>query len=114
MPVADVDSVAQGRVWVGTTAKEIGLVDELGNLDDAITKAAALASLDDYHTTTYPTPQHPWERLVNDLINPQDAMQKIAIKEQLGSFYPYYRYLKEMSDGQGMQMRLPFMMEEGF
>lgn len=114
IPVAAVDSVAQGRVWVGTTAQEIGLVDELGNLDAAITKAAELASLEDYHTTTYPSPQHPWERLANELLNPQDALQKMALKEQLGSFYPYYNYLKEMSDGQGMQMRLPFMMEGGF
>ncbi len=114
MPVADVDSVAQGRVWVGTTAKEIGLVDQLGNLDDAIAKAAELANIKDYHTTTYPTPLHPWERLANELLSPKEAMQKMALKEQLGSFYPYYNYLKEMSDGQGMQMRLPFMMDGGF
>lgn len=114
MLVADVDSVAQGRVWVGTTAQQIGLVDELGNLDDAIAKAAELANMQDYSTTTYPTPLHPWERLANELLNPQEALQKMALKEQLGSFYPYYNYLKEMSEGQGMQMRLPFMMEEGF
>lgn len=110
MPTADVDSVAQGRVWVGTDAYRIGLVDQLGNLDDAVTKAANLAELEDYTTATYPEPVHPWERLVNDLIDPKEALQKMALKEQLGTFYPYYSYMKEMADGKGMQMRLPFMM----
>jgi protease-4 len=110
MPVAEVDSVAQGRVWVGTDAYRIGLVDQLGNLDDAITKAASLAELEDYTTAAYPTPVHPWERLVNDLLEPKEALQEMALKEQLGTFYPYYCYMKQMADGKGMQMRLPFMM----
>lgn len=111
MPVAAVDSVAQGRVWVGTTALEIGLVDELGDMEAAIYKAAELAELENYGTATYPTPLHPWERLANELLNPNESLQKMALKEQLGSFYPYYNYLRETADGQGMQMRLPFMVE---
>lgn len=50
MSVEDVDKIAQGRVWVGEKALELGLVDELGNLDTAIAKAAELASLEDYDT----------------------------------------------------------------
>lgn len=50
MTLAQVDSVAQGRVWSGKKAKELGLVDELGNLSDAIVVAAKLASLDTYDT----------------------------------------------------------------
>ena len=45
-----VDAVAQGRIWTGEKAKEIGLVDELGDLDLAITLAAELAELEDYKT----------------------------------------------------------------
>lgn len=112
MPVASVDSIAQGRVWVGTTALEIGLVDELGNLDTAIDKAAALANLDDYATPTYPAAKNQWQRLAEELMNPQDALQEMALKEQLGTMYPYYRQLREMADGHGMQMRLPFMLEQ--
>jgi protease-4 len=48
MPPAQVDAIAEGRVFAGTTAKELGLVDKLGNLEDAIQAAADLADLDDY------------------------------------------------------------------
>ncbi len=112
MPVPAVDSIAQGRVWVGTTALDIGLVDELGGLDEAIAKAAGLAELEDYATPVYPAPKNQWQRLAEDLMNPQDALQKMALKEQLGSMYPYYRQLREMADGHGMQMRLPFLLEQ--
>ena len=50
MTLAQVDSIAQGRVWSGKEAKELGLVDELGNLTDAIVAAAELAKLDKYDT----------------------------------------------------------------
>ncbi|MDO6568128.1 signal peptide peptidase SppA [Alteromonas sp. 1_MG-2023] len=50
MPVEEVDSVAQGRVWIGTDALELGLVDELGTLEDAVTSAAEFAALEDYDT----------------------------------------------------------------
>ncbi len=50
MTVKDVDNIAQGRVWIGTQALELGLVDKLGNLQDAVESAAALAELEDYDT----------------------------------------------------------------
>jgi len=50
MTLEEVDTIAQGRIWSGVKAKELGLVDELGNLTDAIKGAAALANLDDYNT----------------------------------------------------------------
>ena len=57
-----VDEIAQGRVWIGTTAKEIGLVDELGELDDAVSAAAELASLTDYKTTYASLPLSPKQK----------------------------------------------------
>ena len=50
MTLTEVDTIAQGRVWSGKKAKELGLVDELGNLTDAIVAAAELAKLDKYDT----------------------------------------------------------------
>ena len=50
MTYEQVDAVAQGRVWSGKKAKELGLVDELGNLTDAVVAAATLAELDQYET----------------------------------------------------------------
>ena len=55
MKPEQVDSIAQGRVWLASDALKIKLVDQLGSLDDAVKKAAELAKLDEYHTTTYPS-----------------------------------------------------------
>ena len=54
MKPAQVDSIGQGRVWLATDALKIKLVDKLGSLDDAVKKAAELAKLDEYYTSTYP------------------------------------------------------------
>ncbi len=54
MKPADVDSIAQGRVWLATDALKIKLVDQLGSLDDAVKKAAELAKLSEYYTEPYP------------------------------------------------------------
>ncbi len=50
----EVDSIAQGRVWLATDALPIHLVDGIGSLDDAVKKAAELAKVEEYHTGTYP------------------------------------------------------------
>lgn len=54
MKAAQVDSIAQGRVWLATDAQKIKLVDQLGSLDDAVKKAAELAKVGEYHTQAYP------------------------------------------------------------
>ena len=54
MKPAQVDSIGQGRVWLASDAQKIKLVDQLGSLDDAVKKAAELAKLKEYHTSTYP------------------------------------------------------------
>ncbi len=50
MSKEDVDKIAQGRVWIGATAQQLGLVDHLGELDDAVAAAAKLANLDNFET----------------------------------------------------------------
>ena len=64
MPVEDVDKIAQGRVWAGSRAKELGLVDEIGDLEMAISRAAQLAGTDEYNIY-YPTQAIDWrEQLI--------------------------------------------------
>lgn len=111
MPIAAVDSIAQGRVWVGTTASEIGLVDQLGDLKDAIQSAADMAGMDEINTQVYPTPLHPWERMIKELTNPQEMMETSVLKDQLGSLYPHYIQLKEMTQSKGLQMRMPMVFD---
>ena len=56
MKTEEVEKIAQGRVWLGTDAKSIKLIDGFGSLDDAVAKAAQLAKVSDYGTTEYPMP----------------------------------------------------------
>ncbi len=63
MTKAQVDSIAQGRVWSGENAKEIGLVDEFGGLDVAIKRAAEKAGLEDYRTVSLPELPDPIQEL---------------------------------------------------
>ena len=64
-----IKSVGEGRVWLGTKAKELQLVDEIGNIDDAIAKAVELAVLESYKLTYYPEVKDPIEELLKKLDN---------------------------------------------
>ncbi|AGH81126.1 signal peptide peptidase SppA, 67K type [Psychromonas sp. CNPT3] len=87
MSVEDVDKIAQGRVWTGTDAKRLGLVDQLGNLEDAIKKAAQLAKLDSYQVKSIQMKLSPVEQMFNDvfaqgvqLITPQPLLNSPILK----------------------------------
>jgi protease IV len=69
MTSEDVDKIAQGRVWSGLTAKEIGLVDNLGDLDDAIKSAASLAQLDKYEVKLIEQEESAKDKLLRDILN---------------------------------------------
>lgn len=64
-----IKSVGEGRVWLGSKAKELQLVDEMGNIDDAIAKAVELAALESYKLTYYPEVKDPIEELLKKLDN---------------------------------------------
>ena len=64
MKLEDVKAIAEGRVWTGEQALKRGLVDKLGNLDDAIAEAAQLAELEEYSVDTYPAPANFFEQMV--------------------------------------------------
>ena len=63
----DLKEIASGRVWSGVKAKEIGLVDELGDLDDAILKAATLASIEIYDILYFPKNKNIYEQITGDI-----------------------------------------------
>ena len=67
IPVEDVDKIAQGRVWAGSNALELGLIDNIGDLQMAVERAAELAGIDDY-SSYYPKQEVDWrEQLFNRL-----------------------------------------------
>lgn len=69
MTVDDVDKIAQGRVWVGAKAKELGLVDHLGTFEDAVAAAGTAAGVDDYQVVFYRDQPDPFEQAIADLLN---------------------------------------------
>jgi signal peptide peptidase SppA, 67K type len=102
MTVAAVDSIGQGRVWSGKDAIGIGLVDELGSLDDAIAKAAKLANVSDYKVAYYPHQKSFFEMLFN---KEDEADQMIHAK--LGDLYYMYQGVQTVLNSTGVQARMP-------
>ncbi len=112
MSYDDVKKIAGGRVWTGMKAIEIGLVDKIGGLDEAIDIAANSAGLEDYRTIEYPRIKDPFNQLLEEIMGENNGMVKQQlIKEELGEYYPYYKHMKEMSEMEGVQARLPYFIE---
>ncbi|MCW5922160.1 MAG: signal peptide peptidase SppA [Saprospiraceae bacterium] len=106
-----VHEIAQGRVWPGKKAKEIGLVDDLGGLDRALSAAAKLAGLEKYRTTEFPRTKTGIEQLLDQLTRQKDSDDGIkswVVRSELGEMYPIYRTLRDIRRSVGIQARLPF------
>jgi protease-4 len=100
-----VDSIGQGRVWSGTDAMKIGLIDDFGGIDKAVETAAGLAKIKDYRIVSLPEQKDMLEELIGQFLG--DREESILEKE-LGENYKYFRYLKEIQGMKGIQTRLPF------
>ncbi|MBC7572060.1 MAG: signal peptide peptidase SppA [Spirosoma sp.] len=109
LPVDSLRAIAGGRVWTGAQGKAIGLVDQLGGLDDAIKLAAQSAKLKDgdYKLKYQPRKKPFFEKLMSSLGGDEDA----RIMAQLGELAPYVKYVKKLKTLDGVQARLPFEME---
>jgi len=106
MDTIAVDKVARGRVWTGQDALEVGLVDVLGNFDNAVEIAAKSAGLKEYKLEEFPEQKSYIESMMEDLTT---AQTEKSIKKQLGILYPYIKELKKIESMQGIQARLPYM-----
>lgn len=81
MTLAEVDAIAQGRVWSGKKAKELGLVDELGNIDDAVLAAASIAKLDQYDTINIKKEQSPRNKFMQQLFDNSASLASVFSPE---------------------------------
>jgi protease-4 len=113
MTKEQVHEVAQGRVWTGAKAKELGLVDDLGGLDRAVTAAAKLAGLEKYRTTDFPETKKGFELLIEKLdpSKKEDALAK-RLQAELGDYYPIFSTIKQLRKSEGVLMRMPFELVE--
>ncbi len=102
-----VDAIAQGRVWSGSDAIPIGLVDKIGNLQDAIKVAAKMSKSTDYRITEYPQVKNSVEQLIEDLMNPNDAETAIKLMSaEFPTWRPYLQDLHELRSAKGIQARM--------
>ena len=105
MSTEAIEKIAEGRVWTGSTAKELGLVDELGGLDKALEIAAQKAEVDTYSIIRYPSQDGFFSSLLNkgknDYINGK-------IKEVLGESYNYLQFIENLKAQDRIQARMPF------
>jgi len=106
MELDDLKEVAGGRVWTGEQAADIGLIDVLGNYDDAIQIAADAAGLgDDYRVNIYPKPKNVFEQIMAEL---SGDFEKSYLEAKFGELYPYINKIKDLERYRGVQARLPY------
>ena len=109
MSISRADSLAQGRVWSGTDAKRLGLVDEIGGLDDAIAEAARLAELEEFGIRSYPRYKSGFERFLDEMSTAKTDQLETQLRTELGQeFYDIITDLRNLLKQRGIQARLPF------
>ena len=107
MSFAQVDAIAQGRVWTGADAIKIGLVDKIGGLDDAIQEAARLAKIKTFNTQNYPEYNKNFDDLLENF--PFAKTKERWIKEEIGEEnYNIMEQIKRIQSYKGVQARMPF------
>jgi protease-4 len=110
--LAEADSLAQGRVWSGVDAKRLGLVDELGNLKDAIAEAAKMAEVEDYGIKKFPRYKSGFEKLMEDLGGVSTEAKQSFIEEEIGQeAYSILKQVKSAMEQKGVQARMPFVLD---
>lgn len=108
----DVDKIARGRIWPGNKAKELGLISQIGELEDAVKCAAGLASLQNYRTSEYPTQKDPIQKIFDKIKNEEEdveaSIKENLLKQALGKYYSNYKDWQKIQEMQGIQMRMPY------
>jgi protease-4 len=109
MTFEQVDAIAQGRVWSGTEALRIGLVDQIGGMDVALQEAARLAKLKNYKTKSFPEFEKKFDDLLAELGLPFLKSKEEFIKEELGAEnYKIIEQIKKVQAKKGIQAAMQF------
>ncbi|KXK16565.1 MAG: signal peptide peptidase SppA [Saprospiraceae bacterium] len=109
LSIETVDSLAQGRIYSGKDAVKIGLVDEIGGVEDAIASAASMAKLKEYRLVEYPETKPPFEKFMEKLSGKEtdDNAVKAAVTRELKAIAPEYIEVKRLLQNNRIQARLP-------
>lgn len=103
-----VDSIGQGRVWSGSSAMKIGLVDEMGGIREAIDGAAKLAGIESYSVRELPELEDPYLRILSQL---SGEIKMNILKHELGESFKYFNIAEEVKNMAGIQARLPYFID---
>lgn len=106
----DIDAIGGGRVWSGTRAKQIGLVDDLGSLEDAVKFAAQKANLKSYKVSSYPKKKTAFEQIFEDL-NEDDISARV-IKNKIGKAnYEIFQQITDKKLKSEVKMEMPYQIK---
>ena len=110
MSIESVDAIAQGRVYLAPKALELGLIDEIGTLNDAINKAADLAAIDEFKLREYPRYKSDLERLLGDLPSASLSIISSNLPSIVSDYLNFWETVggSESHDYNRIQARLPF------
>ena len=110
MSVDQVEKIAQGRVWLGTDAKNIKLIDGFGSLDDAIAKAAQFAKVSDYYAQEYPAAADWMDQLLNEVSGNGGNYLDEQLRLTLGDLYKPFMMIRNMKEKEPVQAALPYVL----
>ena len=104
----EVDAVGSGRVWSGKRAKEIGLVDEIGSLNDAVKYAANKANIAEYEAVSYPEKVDKFEQIMGNLR--QGNIAESYVKSQISEEnYQLFKVFSDQNFKNSIQMAMPYI-----
>lgn len=110
MSTEQVEKIAQGRVWLGTDAKNIKLIDGFGGLSDAIDKAAELAHLSSYQAVEYPALAGWMEQLMDMAGGNKGTYLDEQLRLALGDLYQPFIMIRNMKEKEPIQAALPYVL----
>ncbi len=107
----EIDAIAGGRVWAGSNALELGLIDMYGGLNKSIEVAAEMAGLENYRVQSLPALEDPMTAIMKQLTGGSMVRTDRILKRELGESYRHYRKIQEIQKMHGIQAIMPYEIE---
>ncbi len=107
----EIDAIAGGRVWAGTDALELGLIDMYGGLEKSIEVAAEMAGLETYRVQSLPALEDPMTAIIKQLTGGSMIRTDKILRRELGEEYRHYKKIQEIRNMHGIQAIMPYEIE---